>query len=50
VCSSDLVILGRNGVEKIVELTLSEEEKALFQKSADAVRSTNAALKEIGVL
>jgi malate dehydrogenase len=32
------VILGTNGVEKIVELTLEETEKAAFQKSVDAVK------------
>lgn len=37
-------ILGKNGIEKIVELDLNEEEKALFAKSAAAVHSTNAAL------
>ena len=30
--------------EKIVEFDLNDEEKALFKKSADAVRNTNAAL------
>lgn len=37
-------ILGKNGIEKIVELNLNEEEKALFAKSAAAVHKTNAAL------
>lgn len=37
-------ILGKNGIEKIVELNLNEEEKALFAKSAEAVHKTNAAL------
>jgi malate dehydrogenase len=32
------VILGTNGVEKIVELQLEEAEKAAFQKSVDAVK------------
>ena len=36
-------ILGRNGIEKIVEFDLNEEEKALFAATA-AVRKTNAAL------
>ena len=30
--------------KKIVELSLNEEEKALFKKSAEAVRKTNGAL------
>ncbi len=37
-------ILGKNGIEKIVELELNAEEKELFAKSAAAVRKTNAAL------
>ena len=37
-------ILGKNGVERIIELDLNEEEKELFAKSADAVRKTNDAL------
>ena len=37
-------ILGKNGIEKIVEFNLNEEEKALFHKSAEAVHKTNAAL------
>ena len=37
-------VLGRNGIEKIVEYDLNEEEKALFAASAAAVRKTNAAL------
>lgn len=37
-------VLGCNGIEKIVEFDLNEEEKALFAKSAEAVHKTNAAL------
>ena len=37
-------ILGRNGIEEIVEFELNDEEKALFAKSAEAVHKTNAAL------
>ena len=37
-------ILGRNGIEKIVEFDLNDEEKALFAKSAAAVHNTNAAV------
>ena len=36
-------ILGRNGIEKIVEFDLNEEEKH-FAASAAAVHKTNAAL------
>ncbi len=37
-------VLGKNGIERIIELDLNEEEKALFAKSADAVHKTNEAL------
>ena len=37
-------ILGRNGIEKIVEFDLNDAEKELFAKSAAAVHKTNAAL------
>jgi len=32
--------LGRNGIEKIIELKLTEEEKEAFYKSAQAIKST----------
>jgi malate dehydrogenase len=44
ICIGVPCVLGRNGIEKIVELELNDEEKALFKKSAEAVRKTNAAL------
>ncbi|GIV24202.1 MAG: malate dehydrogenase [Bacteroidia bacterium] len=37
--------LGRNGVEEIIQLSLTEEEKKLLHTSAEAVRSMNAVLK-----
>ncbi|MDE7397314.1 MAG: malate dehydrogenase [Muribaculum sp.] len=43
-CIGVPVVLGRGGVEKIVELNLNAEEKELFAKSAAAVHKTNAAL------
>ena len=33
------VILGKNGIEKIIEVSLNKEEKALLEQSAKAVRS-----------
>lgn len=39
-------ILGRNGIEKIVEFDLNDAEKELFHKSAEAVHKTNAALAQ----
>jgi malate dehydrogenase len=41
------VMLGRKGLEKIVEYSLDEEEKAAFDASADAVKETHEALKAI---
>jgi len=39
------VKLGKNGIEEIIEITLTEEEKAALQKSADAVRELFDTLK-----
>lgn len=44
VCAGVPVVLGKNGWEKIVDLKLTEEEKAKFKASADAVRKTNSVL------
>jgi malate dehydrogenase len=41
ICMGVPVIIGKDGIEKIVELDLNAEEKDLFAKSADAVRSVN---------
>ena len=41
------VMLGRNGMEKIVEYSLDETEKAMFEKSAAAVKETHDALKSL---
>ncbi|MGG4042218.1 malate dehydrogenase [Bacillus smithii] len=37
-------ILGANGIEKVIELELTEEEKAALAKSADSVRNVMASL------
>ena len=37
-------LLGKGGIEKIIELKLNDEEKELFAKSAAAVHKTNSAL------
>lgn len=47
ICIGVPCIIGKNGVEKIVDIKLNDSEKALFAKSADAVRSMNADLKSI---
>ena len=44
------VMLGRNGLEKIVEYKLDEEEKAMFDASAAAVKETHEALKKLVTL
>ena len=44
------VMLGRGGLEKIVEYTLNEDEKAMFDKSAAAVKETHEALKKLVTL
>ncbi|GBU07829.1 malate dehydrogenase [Bacteroidales bacterium] len=50
ICIGVPAVIGRNGVEKIIEIKLDAEEKALFAKSAEAVRKTNDVLKEIKAL
>lgn len=44
ICIGVPVVIGKNGVEKIIELELSEDEKASLAKSAEAVRTMNAVL------
>jgi len=43
-------VIGRGGVEKVLTLNLTADEKALFEKSAEAVRKTNNILHEIKAL
>ena len=45
ICMGVPVIIGRNGWEKIVDFKLNEQEQEAFNKSAEAVRSMNAALQ-----
>ena len=47
ICIGVPCIIGRNGVEKIVDINLNDAEKAVFAKSADAVRAMNGDLKSI---
>ena len=44
-CIGVPVILGRNGIEKIVEINLSDAEKAHMQESAKGVSATNGLLE-----
>ncbi len=41
------VVIGAGGVEKVIELSLNDDEKVLLQKSADAVRNTLNILKTL---
>ncbi|MGN0186257.1 MAG: malate dehydrogenase [Paludibacteraceae bacterium] len=50
ICIGVPVILGKNGVEKIVELELNAEEKEKFAASAKAVRGNVATLKELNLI
>lgn len=47
ICLGVPVIVGKNGWEKIVDFKLNADEQALFNKSADAVRSMNDVLKTL---
>lgn len=47
ICLGVPVVIGKNGWEKIVEFGLNEEEQALFNKSAEAVRTMNDVLKTL---
>lgn len=40
-------ILGKNGVEKVVELKLTDDEKALFKTSADHVEKSTKEMREL---
>ena len=44
ICIGVPVILGKNGIEQIVEVQLNEEEKKMMEISAKAVREVNALL------
>jgi len=50
ICLGVPVVVGKNGWEQIVDYKLTSEEQETFNKSADAVRSMNAVLKETAVL
>jgi malate dehydrogenase len=44
ICIGVPVIIGKNGIEEIVELELSDAEKAKLQESAEGVKKTNGLL------
>jgi malate dehydrogenase len=45
ICIGVPVVIGKNGWEKVIDFKLNDEEKAAFNKSADAVRNMNGALQ-----
>lgn len=47
ICIGVPVIIGRNGIEKIVEIELSDAEKAKLQESAKAVQEVNKDLSSV---
>lgn len=47
ICIGVPCIIGKNGIEEIVSIDLTEAEKTKLQGSADAVRKTNALLEEV---
>jgi malate dehydrogenase len=47
ICIGVPAVIGKNGVEKIIDFKLNAEEQALFNKSADAVRNMNNVLSEV---
>lgn len=47
ICFGVPTVLGANGIEKIIELKLNDEEKAMLKKSADSVGKTIAEMKAI---
>jgi malate dehydrogenase len=44
------VVLGKNGIEKIIELDLNPAEKALLEESAVAVRNVMKVLDDMDVV
>ncbi len=47
ICIGVPCIIGKNGIENIVDVQLDDKEKQKFKQSADAVRNMNQALKDI---
>ncbi len=50
ICLGVPVVIGKNGWEKIIDFPLNEDEKAKFNKSADAVRAMNKVLTEMNLI
>jgi malate dehydrogenase len=47
ICMGVPCIIGKNGVEQILDIQLNETEQAAFNKSSDAVRAMNDELKSV---
>ncbi|MFL2573502.1 MAG: malate dehydrogenase [Flavobacteriales bacterium] len=47
-CIGVPVVLGRNGIEAIVEIDLNEKEKNALMESAKGVKQTNSLLRDLG--
>ena len=47
ICMGVPCIIGKNGVEEILDIKLNDAEQAAFNKSSDAVRAMNAELKSV---
>nr|WP_314801338.1 malate dehydrogenase [uncultured Capnocytophaga sp.] len=47
ICLGVPTVIGKNGIEEIINIELSEEEKAKFKESASAVREINKALDNV---
>ena len=41
------VVIGKGGVEKIIEIQLNDEEQAMFDKSVEAVKDLNEAMENV---
>jgi malate dehydrogenase len=45
ICFGVPVVLGKGGVERIIQLDLDDDEKAAMKRSADLIHGTMSALK-----
>ncbi len=50
ICIGVPVVIGKNGIERIIEYKLTADEQEKFNKSADAVRNMNNVLKDLNIL
>jgi len=40
-------VIGENGVERVVEINMDKDERAMFDHSVNAVKELNAALEDV---